>query len=245
MSIFLTMDISIIIPVYEESNKIAHDIHAAAAFLELQLSAGEIIIVDDGSKDNTAAVASNVEVAPEITRHVIRYQEHRGKGCAVRTGIKNSSGDIVMFVDSGLCVPYANALSGLRMIKNGICDIAHGSRLLPGSKIVKPHRWSRQFSSWLFRKLLKVWMHIPADLTDTQCGFKMYQGEIARALYNQCTTDGFMFDIEIILRALKQGYRIKEFPIDWTADHDSRLSQMRMPLHVLSELRRLKKQVCD
>lgn len=237
------MNLSIIIPAYNESKKITQDIVAAARFLETHFLSGEILIVDDGSEDDTAVVAQNVVVIPKIQLHVIRYGDHKGKGYAVRTGMIKSKGDIVMFIDSGLCVPYDNVLRGLRLLKSGTCKIAHGSRFLPESKIVKPHIKSRQLSSWLFRNFLTYVVGIPAELTDTQCGLKMYPGEIGRRLYEQCQTDGFMFDIEIILRALKQGLRIKEFPIEWTADHDSRLSQMRMPLHVLYEIIKIKKNI--
>ena len=85
--------------------------------------------------------------------------------------------------------------------------------------------------------------NIPSRITDTQCGFKIYRGDIARKLYNQCVTDGFLFDIEIFLRAQKQDYKIVEFPIEWKIDPDSRLSVKRNALHVLKELialRRLK-----
>jgi dolichyl-phosphate beta-glucosyltransferase len=79
-------------------------------------------------------------------------------------------------------------------------------------------------------------MKIPAEFTDTQCGFKIYKGDVARQLYGECATDGFAFEIEIIMRAQKKGYRIKEFPIDWTCDRDSRLSPTRSFWRILLEL---------
>lgn len=235
------MDISIVIPVFEESKKISQDIHAASRFLKKHLLSGEIIIVDDGSRDDTANAAKSVAIHAEIPLQVIRYHVHRGKGYAVCTGIKRSKGDFVMFIDSGLCVPYDNVLQGLRMLKDDTCDIAHGSRNLPESKILKPHVWSRRITSWIFRKLLYFWLNIPTELTDTQCGLKIYRGDVARTLYRQCITNGFMFDVEIILRAFRQDFRIKEFPVDWTADHDSRLSQMRTLLQIWAELMKIKR----
>jgi len=85
------------------------------------------------------------------------------------------------------------------------------------------------------------WMGIPFELTDTQCGFKVYRGDIAKTLYGQCTTDGFMFEVEIILRALKRGYHMREFPIEWTADRDSRLSVIRSPRRIIPELITIKR----
>jgi hypothetical protein len=84
-------------------------------------------------------------------------------------------------------------------------------------------------------------MKIPSEFTDTQCGFKIYKGDVARKLYSQCVTDGFMFDVEIIMRAQKQGYRIKEFPVEWTCDRDSRLSPRRSLWKVISELISIKR----
>ena len=84
-------------------------------------------------------------------------------------------------------------------------------------------------------------MKIPKELTDTQCGFKIYRGDIARLLYGQCITDGFMFDIEIIRRAINQHYIIVEFPIDWTCDLDSRLSPTKSSWRILSDLLKIQK----
>jgi dolichyl-phosphate beta-glucosyltransferase len=84
-------------------------------------------------------------------------------------------------------------------------------------------------------------MKIPKGLTDTQCGFKIYRGDVARLLYGRCQTDGFMFDIEIIRRAINQNYKIAEFPIDWTCDLDSRLSPAKSSWQILSELLKIRK----
>jgi dolichyl-phosphate beta-glucosyltransferase len=239
------MDISIVIPALNESTKIAFDVEMAAAFMEGNNFQGEIIVVDDGSTDGTSKVAKGVKVPQSITLKVIRNEQHCGKGYAVRAGIKETSGEYVMFADSGYCVPYGNALRGLEMLKGGTCDIAHGSRKLIESNIQRNQPWRRRISSAVFKWLIKKFMQIPAGLTDTQCGFKIYKGNVARELYSQCISDGFMFDIEIILRAQKQGYRIKEFPIEWTCDIDSRLKLSRTPWLVFSELRTIKRALSD
>ena len=88
----------------------------------------------------------------------------------------------------------------------------------------------------MFHWFVIHYMKVPAEYTDTQCGFKIYKGDAARHLYGECITDGFIFDIEIILRARKEGYHIQEFPIDWTCDPDSRLSPTRNLRRVLTEL---------
>lgn len=230
------MDLSIVIPAFEESRKIARDVEAAAAFLKGEGLAGEIIVVDDGSRDDTAAAAKEADIPPDVHLNVIRYDIHRGKGCAVRIGMAASKGEYVMFADSGGCVPYENALRGLEMLKGGSCELAHGSRKLPESRIQRPQAWYRRILSRIFRWVIVRAMKIPAGLTDTQCGFKLYRGDVARTLYSSCITDGFMFDVEIIMRASKANYRIREFPIEWTSDRDSRLSLTRNAGRVLREL---------
>ena len=230
------MDLSIIIPAFEESKKIARDIEEGAAFLEAHHFSGQIIVIDDGSTDNTAEAAKNIAVPPNVQLNVIRYETHRGKGYAVRTGIKHSSGEYVMFADSGSCVPYEDTLRGLELLKSNACDIAHGSRKMRECHIEKTQSLYRRICSAIFHWFVVHDMKIPAEFTDTQCGFKMYKGDVARHLYGEAITDGFSFDIEIIMRAQKEGYRIREFPIDWTCDRDSRLSPTRSSWHVLSEL---------
>lgn len=239
------MDLSIVIPAYNESTKIGRDVTAAAEFSQANKLQTEVVVVDDGSTDGTCEVAKKVKVPPTVTLNVIRCEEHRGKGYAVRTGILQTSGKYVMFADSGSCVPYGNALLGLEMLKDGSCDIAHGSRRLLESDILQDQPWRRRVSSRFFRWLTRRLLQIPAQLSDTQCGFKIYKGDVARTLYRQCISDGFMFDVEVILRAEKEGYRIKEFPIEWTCDPDSRLSLTRVPWPVFSELRRIKRALSD
>ena len=235
------MDLSIVIPAFEESKKIARDVESAAKFLESNHLAGEIIVVDDGSKDNTSEVAESVKIPPQVIRRVIRYQKHHGKGYAVRRGIMESKGEYVMFADSGCCVPYENALRGLELLKNGQCDIAHGSRKMQGCHIGKAQSLYRRICSRIFHWYVIIRMKIPSELNDTQCGFKIYRGDVARNLYGESSTDGFAFDIEIIMRAQKRGYRIKEFPLHWSCDRDSRLSPSRSVWHVLSELATIKR----
>lgn len=235
------MDISIVIPAFEESRKITRDIQAAAQFIESNDFDGEIIVVDDGSTDDTAEIARSVSVSGKVSTEVIRYEQNRGKGYAVRSGISKSSGQYVIFADSGSCVPYDDALNGLAMLESGDCDIAHGSRKIVGSDIRKSQAWHRRLSSTIFRYLVLSIMRVGADLTDTQCGFKIYKGDIARELYSLCQSDGFMFDIEIIIRAQKKGYRIKEFGIRWTCDPDSRLSLAKTLWPVIAELTAIKR----
>lgn len=234
------MDLSIIIPAYNEEAKIAGDIEAASKFLQDHNLKGEIIIVDDGSEDRTAKVAEQAAEKVSAAVHVIRFSRHRGKGSAVREGILSSKGKWVMFADSGLCTPYENALRGLELLQKNECDLAHGSRKLPQSRIKRPQPLLRRLIGRFMRRILILWMGVPSRFTDTQCGFKIYKGDVARELYRQSRKHGFLFDVEIIMLALRAGYRIKEFPIEWAADLDSRLSPFKNFLGIVKELITLK-----
>ncbi len=235
------MDLSIVIPAYEEGHKIARDVTAAAQFFYAHDLRGEIIVVDDGSSDNTAQAAENALIPEGVARRVLRYDSHRGKGYGVRTGMVETTGQYAMFTDCGLCIPYDNILAGLELLKSGTCDIAHGSRRHIHSNILRDQPWHRRLISRTFKATVRTMLDVPRELTDTQCGFKIYRGDIARELYGQCVTDGFLFDIEIILRAIRQGYRIREFPVQWACDRDTRLSVARTPWPVLFELRALRR----
>lgn len=228
------LDLSIVIPAFKESYKIERDIRAAAEFLTANGLAGEIIVVDDGSPDDTAerARALVAEIAP---LQVLSYEPNRGKGHAVRYGILRSRGRIVMFADAGLCVPYRIARIGLEMINMGMCDVAMGSRGMRGSvKVAQP--LYRRLGSRAYGFFAKTFMGIPRYITDTQCGFKLYRREVAHALFEPIVTDGFMFDTEAILRALRAGYTILEFPVLWSNDPDTRYDPVKGTIRNLQEL---------
>ncbi len=216
------MDLSIIIPVFNEREKIGKDVEAAVAFLKAHDFSGEVIVVDDGSSDGTPDLVNTLLPPSDIPVKIIRYA-HRGKGFTLRNGVINGQGDYIMYTDSGGCVPFENILPGMVMLKEGRCDLAHGSRRLNESKILRPHSWHRRILSRIFRWFMISWMRIPGELTDTQCGFKIYTGNVARDLFGTCISNGFMFEVEIIIRAMRRGFRIKEFPVEWMADRDSRL----------------------
>jgi dolichyl-phosphate beta-glucosyltransferase len=235
------MDLSIVFPVLNERGKIEADIRAAADFLLREEIRGEIIVVDDGSEDGTSEVARRAIIDHRIDLIVIRHEARTGKGHAVRTGMLASRGRFAMFADSGLCVPFKFVLAGLDRLKPGGYDIAHGSRKLPQSIIVKPQPFKRRFFSYLYRLFLVLFMKVPSELSDTQCGFKMYKGDVARNLYKECRSNGFSFDVETILRAQRMGYQLVEFPVEWTVDPDSRTTQLMRIGEILNELRQIKK----
>lgn len=230
------MDLSIVIPALNEANKIRFDVEAAAMFLDREKMRGEVIVVDDGSTDGTSEEARKASVPASVALHVISLEENKGKGFTVKTGVLATQGDVVLFADSGTCVPYANALLQIEKIRAGDLDIAVASRRLKETVIKRNRSLKRRVLSWFFRQAALVLTSLPRRITDTQCGFKVYEGKIARELFQRCVISGFMFELEVLLRALKRGYRIEEFPVEWTCDLDTRLKPAGDAVGVLKEL---------
>ena len=238
------MDLSIVIPAYNEAHKIARDIQAAGEFLASNDLSGEVIIADDGSPDATSQAAQNAPALPGIDRQVLSLP-HRGKGHAVRQAMLAARGDYAMFADSGLCVPFCDVLPALALLRSGQCDLANASRKMNDSVINRGQNLYRRTLSRFFRWLVLHALHLPRNLTDTQCGFKVYRGDIARELYRDCIIDGFMFDLEVLIRARQRGYRFIEFPVHWTCDPDSRLRPSRILSRSFAELMTLRKILAD
>ena len=235
------MDLSVVIPAFNEQGKIREDIAAASDFISGCGWTGEVIVVDDGSTDRTLETARATSVGRNVTLRTIGTGNHRGKGYAVRTGILKATGRRILFVDSGSCIPYSSIMKGLQMLDAGDCPIIHGSRFHPRSRILKPMKSARRLASFLFRSYIRFFVPVPKELRDTQCGLKIYNGEVARELYSECITEGFMFDIEIILRAGTRSYCICEFPVVWSPDPDSRLSPGAVIFSIFAELRKIRK----
>ncbi len=237
------VELSIVIPAYNEAHKIARDIQAASRFLIESKIPGEIIISDDGSRDATVATARQAPAPASVAVSVIAFERNRGKGAAVREGMIATRGQYIMFADSGVCIPYEQALRGLDLLRAGKCEIAHASRKRTDSIITNPQPLHRRILSRIFRSAADAVLGLPHRLTDTQCGFKMYAGEVGRQLYRECGTEGFLFDLEIILRAKRRGWRIMEFPVTWSCDPDSRLRPGKTAIRTIVELRSIKKSV--
>lgn len=215
--------LSIIITCYNEETKIAKDIEAVKSFIDNLKKTVELIIVDDRSNDKTVEIVKEKQkIYPWIKLMSVKGNIH-GKGIGLKKGIMAATGQYIMFADAGLCVPYNNALLGLKQLEDG-ADVAIGSRALKRSII--PHRqaWYRQLGSRLFWLLLKLFMGLPRGIRDTQCGFKLYTHDAAINLYKNSFTPGFMIDIETILRAKKLKYKVSQFPVAWTNDSDSRFN---------------------
>jgi dolichyl-phosphate beta-glucosyltransferase len=232
------MDVSIVIPAFKEAHKIERDVAAADAFLRTREDGGEIVVVDDGSTDGTADAARALQARFPSLR-VVSYGRNRGKGHAVAQGVARARCGIVLFADAGLCVPYDVATAGIAMLELDVCDIAHGSRRMRGS-VLRAQPLYRRIGSKAHKLVVHALVGVPRTISDTQCGFKLYRREVAQELYSQLLTDGFMFDVEIILRAVQRGYRIREFPVLWSNDADTRFDPVKGSLRNVRELARMR-----
>lgn len=216
--------LSIIIPAYNEEKKISKDIEAVFKYFNEYSINGELIIVNDGSKDQTYNIASNFKTKFSSLQ-VITYEKNKGKGYAVKTGVMQSSGEYVLVTDSGLCVPFKCANVGLELLKRGN-DIAIGSRRIADkeAKIIIQQPLYRQLGSKLFHFLLSVTNTIPRNIQDTQCGFKLLKKEVAHNIFKRLITKKFMWDIEMLRIASKEKYKIAVFPVEWSNDSDTRFN---------------------
>ncbi len=232
------MELSIIIPAYNEGEKISRDIRAAAGFLQRERITGEILVVDDGSKDDTVAqVKSLLDECPPL--RLLSYGQNRGKGYAVRFGMQHSQGQYTLFADAGMCVPYEMALIGLTYLRADMCDIAIANRRLGGSQ-VSGQKLYRIIGSRVHSWIVRLLMGIPWRLNDTQCGFKLFKGSVARELYATVKTDRMMADIEMLLRAVRAKHRILNFAVAWTNDPDTRFNPTWGQLRNFYELFQIK-----
>jgi dolichyl-phosphate beta-glucosyltransferase len=236
------MDLSIVIPAFNEACKIARDVEEAALFFEREGVSGEVIVVDDGSTDGTAAAARAAKVPCSTRLETIRLERNMGKGFALKAGVLQTSGGVVIYADSGTCVPYGDALPLIRRVRAGELDLAMASRRLKQSVIRRDRPLKRRILGQAFHMAAIAIGGLPRRITDSQCGFKVYAGEVARGLYAGLETRGFLFELEIVLKALRRGYRLEEFPVTWTFDPDTRLrpaSQARAIIKELFAVRRI------
>jgi dolichyl-phosphate beta-glucosyltransferase len=232
MSIAEPSSLSVVVPAYNESRRLGPGLETIAAYLEKGSAEHEIIVVDDGSTDDTASVAR--EVAGSWPRvKVIQHVANRGKGAAVRSGVLASRGDRILFSDADLATPIAEEAKLQAAMDEGY-DVVIASRALPESDIQVRQHPLREIMGKTFNRILRVLALTP--YADTQCGFKLFTREAGHDLFRQVTIDHFAFDVEILLLA-RGRYRVAEVPVVWRHMQDSRVSMgtdaARMFLDVL------------
>jgi len=234
------MRLSIVIPAYNEADRIVRTLTETIAYLQRQPYASEIIVVSDGSTDDTRAVAGGFLPGANVALQALEYHPNRGKGYAVRYGMLKGRGDIVMFMDADYSVPIDAVEKGLALLAEGY-DIAIASRAHSESVVTHHQNFVRELSARLYTLVQNFYLGI--RYPDTQCGFKLFAAEATRRLFARQRLDSVIFDPEILWLARKNGYRIAEFPVVWQYAENSRIQydSLRKSLFVFQELFRIKK----
>lgn len=229
--------ISIIIPAYNEEKRIEGSLSEASAYLNDSGMEYEIIVVDDGSSDGTSRIVGGMAADfPKV--RLIRYEKNRGKGHALRTGVLVTKGDYVLVMDADLSTPMDELRNLMPYLADGGFEIAIGSRALALSDIVRKQPWWRRGMGKMFNKIVRTL--VIGGFSDTQCGFKLFAGDVARDLFGEAKIDRFAYDVEILARARKKGCRIKEVPIRWINSPESKVDPLKDSLQMLGDLVRIR-----
>lgn len=223
---------SIVIPAYNEQARIGATLDRVMECVETRRWAAEVLVVNDGSSDETAAIVSRAAQRHSNLR-LIENVGNRGKGYSVRNGILQSRGAIVMFTDADLSAPIEEAERLFAAIADG-ADVAIGSRWLDRSRQTLQQPIYRRFFGRCFNWLTRLVMNLP--LADTQCGFKAFRLEAARTIFIRQRIERWGFDPEILYIALRMGLRVKEVAVTWGHDDRSRISYLKDGLKMLEDL---------
>jgi dolichyl-phosphate beta-glucosyltransferase len=224
--------ISIIIPAYNESARIGKALDEVLRCVHERDWQAEILVVDDGSTDRTAAIVHQMaELHPEV--RLLSNPENRGKGFSVRQGVLQAVGDMVMFTDADLSAPMEEAERLFEALREG-ADIAIGSRWLERKRQILKQPLYRQFFGRCFNAITRLVMGLP--FADTQCGFKALHRPVAQTIFQLQRIERWGFDPELLFIALKRGYKVREVPVTWGHDERSRLSYLKDGLKMLEEI---------
>jgi glycosyltransferase involved in cell wall biosynthesis len=215
-------DLSIIIPCYNEESRLPATLERIAAYVQTFGREIEVLVVDDGSKDRTAAVAETFRRKIPSLR-VIPNGVNRGKGFSVRHGIQEARGRIALFTDADLSAPIEEANKLILALETN--DVAIGSRALDRNLISVHESPFREFAGIIFNKIVKIILWLP--FVDTQCGFKAFRRERCLIIFKQQTIERFGFDPELLYLARHHGLRAVEIPVRWGHSPATKVSMLR------------------
>ena len=227
--------LSIVVPAFNEAARIGSSIRQIDAFMRQSPVSCELIVVDDGSKDNTSDIVTQARV-PGL--RLLRNNENHGKGYTVRQGVLDASGTYVLFTDADLSAPIeeANRLFDTAM-KQG-ADVVIGSRAVDRSYIEKHQSPLREIGGIVFNFMVRLLLGLP--LHDTQCGFKLFHRQKCRRIFELQTTPGFGFDAELLFLAKRSGLKICETPVRWSHAEGSKVSFFRDGIRMFFDLMRIR-----
>jgi glycosyltransferase involved in cell wall biosynthesis len=228
-----TLDLSIIIPAYNEERRLPKTLDSIFAYLQARPYRAEIIIVDDGSSDGTPKIVGAFQQKYSALRLVSNPGNH-GKGFSVRHGMLEARGDITLFTDADLSTPIEEADKLLSALRERGYDAAIGSRAMDRSLIGIHQSVIREQAGIFFNRLVRWIMGI--EFSDTQCGFKAFRRERARIIFEQQRVERFGFDPEILFLAKRNGLRVAEVPVRWSHDSGTKVNVAADGLRMFSEL---------
>ncbi|MBR6558892.1 MAG: glycosyltransferase [Clostridia bacterium] len=232
------MKISLVIPMYNESSVLPTTLKKVSEYMAANFDDYEVIFANDGSRDNSADIVKNFE-----DEHIKLggYEVNQGKGCAVRTGMLEATGDIVMFTDCDLAYELGVVDRAVKMFEESSdSDLVIGSRSIH-KEGYEGYSFVRKLASKTFLTVLRVIGGLRCS--DSQTGFKAFRGEAARKIFSKCETNGFAFDFEVILIAQKYGMKISEMPVKIINQNDSKVNVIKDTMKMIKDILRIKKRV--
>lgn len=227
--------LSIVIPAYNEEVRLPGSLQSIAAFVQTKPYSVEVLVVDNNSKDCTGAIIAEFSQHYRFVRGL--FEGTQGKGAAVRTGMLTAQGEFRFICDADLSMPIEQIDRFLPPQLTDY-DIAIASREIQGA-VRYNEPWHRHFMGRVFNTIVRL-VAIPG-LQDTQCGFKMFRGEVAEKLFPLQTMNGWSFDVEILYAARRWGFRIVEVPIDWYYSDRTRINPLRDSLDMFIEVLKIRR----
>lgn len=219
----MTFSYSFVVPAYNESERLAVSLPKIFDYIRRQQLQSEVIVVNDGSTDDTAAVVrSFMKLNPDL--RLVENPGNRGKGYSVRNGMLHAQGDMVMFTDADLSSPIYEAEKLFAALQDG-ADVAIGSRWLRAELQTERQPWYRQLYGRLFNLALRITLGL--KFRDTQCGFKAFTKAAAQTVFTRQRIERWGFDPELLFLANKSKLRTVEVPVEWAHDHRSKISPLR------------------
>ncbi len=225
-------DLSIIIPSYNEEARLPETLKRIAEYLPTLGLRTEVLVVDDGSTDRTAAVAESF-LGKLTGLRVLSNGTNRGKGFSVRHGMLEAQGDMVLFTDADLSAPIEESDKLLAALNNGY-DVAIGSRAMDRGLISTHQSIFREFAGIIFNKIVRIVLRLP--FVDTQCGFKAFRRERCGIIFEQQRIEGFGFDPELLYLARHHGLRALEIPVRWGHSPATKVSMLGDSLKMFGDI---------